>query len=173
MVARHGRLAGAVLLFLLATMSTALAASSVPIPLGFRFLCTEHPSECEGGGESRVSLDDKLMKLLERVNRQVNAAIVPDANDPYDMWRIGATRGDCEEYVLAKRRALIRSGIPASALSIVYVRRKGEGHAILAVHTDGGSFALDNLSQRVKPLSKTGYRIVSMSGPDPKVWTRG
>jgi predicted transglutaminase-like cysteine proteinase len=148
------------------------ARADVPVPTGFQVMCVLHPGECRGGGASKVTLTDDLMALLERVNAQINSAIVPVREDDRDIWSPGAARGDCEEYVLAKRRALIRAGIPASAMSYVYALRNGGGHAILAVHTSGGSFALDNMSARVKPLGRTGYRIMSLSGPDPKVWRR-
>lgn len=118
-----------------------------------------------------MPLTEKLQETLERVNRQVNASIKP-VRDERDMWQVGVSQGDCEEYVLAKRRALIRAGVPASSLSIVYALRNGGGHAILAVHTNRGYLALDNMSKTIKPLRSTGYRIVSMSGPDPKVWHR-
>jgi predicted transglutaminase-like cysteine proteinase len=66
----------------------------------------------------------------------------------------------------------VNAEVNASALSYVYALRNGGGHAILAVHTSGGSFALDNMSARVKPLNRTGYRIVSLSGPNPTVWRK-
>ena len=135
-------------------------------------MCVDHPGECLGGGARQVSYDGDLATLLERVNRQVNRRIAPVRNEVIDVWSINATRGDCEEYVLAKRKALIAAGIPPSALSIVYALRNGGGHAILAIHTDSGSYVLDNLNARIKPLWKTGYKLVSMSGPNPRVWQR-
>ena len=66
----------------------------------------------------------------------------------------------------------IAAGLPASALSIVYALRNGGGHAILAVNTDKGSVVLDNKTSRIKPLHQTGYRLISMSGPNPLIWHR-
>ena len=119
-----------------------------------------------------MALTDELMALLRGTNAQVNASIAPVSFEPIDIWSVGVKQGDCEEYVLAKRRALIRKGIPASALSIIYALRNGGGHAILGVRTDRGMFVLDNMTGGIKPLKSTGYRIVSMSGPDPMVWER-
>ncbi len=150
----------------------AASAGGVQVPAGFWLFCAKNPGECQGGGASSIALTDELMALLEDVNASINRAIRPNKHDPKDVWMIGVKEGDCEEYVLAKRRSLIRNGVPASALSIVYALRNGGGHAILAVHTDQGSFALDNMSKRIKPLYRTGYRIISMSGPNPKVWHR-
>ncbi len=68
-----------------------------------------------------------------------------------------------EDYVLAKRRALIQAGISPSALRIAYVKtRGGEGHAILVVKTDRGEFVLDNLNGKVRlaePVSGLPYRL--------------
>ena len=53
--------------------------------------------------------------------------------------------GDCEDYVLLKRRMLMQAGWPRQALLITVVRdKKGDGHAVLTVKTDRGEFILDN-----------------------------
>src|SRR5690606_7936840 len=97
----------------------------------------------------------ETMTILKRVNARVNAAIQPRNDGGADVWNASATSGDCEDYVLAKRRALIKAGIPASSLRIAYVKtRKGVGHAILVVRTSKGDFVLDNLNKSVRPLSQ-------------------
>ena len=70
------------------------------------------------------------------------------------------------------RDALIAAGVPASSLSIVYALRHGGGHAILAVNTDKGSFVLDNMTSAIRKLGATGYKLISMSGPNPLIWHR-
>ncbi|HEY5409194.1 MAG TPA: transglutaminase-like cysteine peptidase, partial [Caulobacteraceae bacterium] len=104
-----------------------------------------------------VPLTDETMGQLNLVNHLVNQLITfaPD-NVVYgkdDYWaepleeQAGPKRGDCEDYVLEKRRALLVRGIPAAALSIAVVRtRRGEGHAVLLVVTDRGELVLDSLS---------------------------
>ena len=58
--------------------------------------------------------------------------------------------GDCEDYVLEKRRELMHKGLSASDLLITVVRKPdGEGHAMLTVRTDKGDFVLDNLTDAV------------------------
>lgn len=166
------RISGLLTAGLLLVGAAQAADMTVPVPQGFRMMCLDHPAECRGGGASSVAYTPRLSALLDEVNRTVNAAIKPVRNEMIDVWSINAKQGDCEEYVIAKRRALIRAGVPASALSFVYALRSGGGHAILAINTDAGSFVLDNMSSRIKPLRRTGYRLVSMSGPDPKVWHR-
>lgn len=149
------------------------AVAGSKAPLGYQLMCLQTPQECKGGGKAKVTVTSSVMETLKRVNSHVNRTIKPryDAAGA-DIWNANATVGDCEDYVLAKRRALIRAGIPASSLRIAYVKtRKGEGHAILVVKTNGRDLVLDNLSATIKPLSQTGYRIISISGANPRNWS--
>jgi predicted transglutaminase-like cysteine proteinase len=112
------------------------------------------------------------MDTLRRVNNRVNRSIAPRADGAADVWTVNARAGDCEDYVLAKRHALIRAGLPASALRIAFVRtREGADHAILVVNTSNGKLVLDNLTSAIKPLSQTRYRVVSVQTANPKQWT--
>ncbi len=141
-------------------------------PLGYQLMCLKSPDECKGGGKHQVAATQDVMGTLKRVNRSVNLSIKPRNDEGADVWTAGASSGDCEDYVLTKRRELIRAGIPASSLRIAHVKtRAGVGHAILVVSTAKGKVALDNLTNAIKPLSQTGYRIVSMQGANPKSWS--
>jgi predicted transglutaminase-like cysteine proteinase len=150
--------------------SAAVAGSRAP--LGYQLMCLKSPQECKGGGASSVAATEDVLQTLKRVNVQVNRAIRPRNDRGADVWTASATSGDCEDYVLAKRRALVKAGISASALRIAYVKtRRGEGHAILVVKTSRGDLVLDNLNGSVRPLSQSGYRIVSISGANPMNWS--
>lgn len=150
--------------------ASAQAASKAP--LGYQLMCLKTPAECKGGGKAQVSASADVMATLKRVNRSVNASIRPRNDKGADVWSASASAGDCEDYVLAKRRQLIKAGLPSSALRIAYVKtRRGEGHAILVVNTAKGKFVLDNLTSAIKPLAQTGYRIVSMQGANPRDWS--
>src|SRR5262249_61709880 len=95
-------------------------------------------------------LTTKAWKDLVRVNKHVNETIKPMTDlDHYgvaEKWTYPDDGyGDCEDYVLLKRRMLIEAGWPREALLITVVRdRKGDGHAVLTVKTDRGEFILDN-----------------------------
>ena len=128
-----------------------------------------------------LTLTKESMDELNVVNRVINSLIVqaPDI-DVYgvaDYWAEpladGARRvGDCEDYVLEKRRALIARGVPESALSIAVVRtRRNESHAVLLVETDKGELVLDSLSPWVTGWRETGYRWVERQAPGaPMIW---
>lgn len=174
--ARKWRLLRAVALLALAAIvvlpAPAEAAGRKLPPLGYQLMCLKHPKECQGGGKASIEATGEVMAILKRVNGQVNRAIKPRGDGRADVWSVGVASGDCEDYVLAKRRALIKSGLPAGSLRIAHVKtRKGEGHAVLVVKTGGRDLVLDNLTNTIKPLSQTGYRLLSMSGADPLKWS--
>lgn len=173
---KHLRNATALLAALCLNVSagTLPASASSAAPLGFQLMCLATPQHCQSGGASSVIMTDRLLNTIDQVNRQVNRSITP-RGETYgnDIWEIGARVGDCEEYALTKRMALISSGLPPSALRIAHVRtQSGADHAVLIVKSDLHDLVLDNLRSEVLPLSMTAYRLVSMSGPNPTVWTR-
>ncbi len=116
---------------------------------------------------------------LQRINTQVNRSI--RRSDDYaaygraDYWASGADhvkRGDCEDYALAKRRALIEAGVPGEALSIAIVRTfRGEMHAVLLVATNEGEVVLDNLSPWILPWNEAPYQWLDRQAPGaPTKW---
>ena len=163
---------------LLATLAASLSAMSLAAPthaassapLGFQILCLQHPEECRGGGSASVTLTDALLSTIKSVNSQVNRSIRPQNDRGGDVWTVGASAGDCEDYVLSKRRALINAGLPASSLRIAHVKAQGADHAILVVKTDASDLVLDNLVSDVTLLQETRYRVMAVSGADPMVW---
>lgn len=143
-------------------------------PFAMQVFCAKSPRQCAGnGGASQVTATNDLLAVLSQVNRRVNAAITP-RNDRGDSWTANASSGDCEDYVLTKRAQLIRKGVPAGSLRIATTTtRWGESHAVLVVKTSQGDYVLDNLSNQVKTLRASGYRIRSMSSADPTRWVAG
>ena len=142
-------------------------------PLSMQYFCAQNKSQCVGGGSSQVTMTPNLMAVLKQVNGRVNSAITPK-RDTADIWELNPTSGDCEDYVLSKRAALIRKGVSAGALRIAYTHtRRGEPHAVLVVRTSEGDYVLDNLTNTVKSLRASGYNIRSMSSPNPTRWTAG
>lgn len=117
----------------------------------------------EGGP---VLLGSDFWTEVEAINRQVNKAIVyrsdTSEHGKSEVWSRplaeGRSTGDCEDYVLEKRHALIAAGVPMRALSIAVVRTfRGETHAVLLLDTDQGEYVLDSLSSKIQPWKKTGY----------------
>jgi len=124
-----------------------------------------------------IELTQSTMQMLDRVNRWVNSSIEPVSDmDNYgteDFWTYPVNgKGDCEDYVLLKRRMLIEMGFPRQALLITVVKDlQNEGHAILTVKTNRGEFVLDNKNSEFRAWSATGYRYVKrQSQSDPNRW---
>lgn len=151
----------------------------VRAPIGWVEFCNEHPKECEvAATEPRdVVLTSTVWKDLVRVNRWVNETIQPVTD--MDHWGVVERwsypddgKGDCEDYVLLKRRMLMQAGWPREALLITVVRdKKGDGHAVLTVKTDKGEFILDNQAEEILLWSETGYRFVKrQSQSNPNTW---
>ena len=148
-------------------------------PIGWVEFCNENPKECSPAStEPRdVVLTAKVWKDLVRVNKWVNDTIAPVTDLEHwgvvERWSYPDDgKGDCEDYVLLKRRMLMQAGWPREALLITVVRdKKGEGHAVLTVKTDKGDFVLDNQAEEVLLWSDTGYRFVKrQSQSNPNNW---
>ncbi|MGL4489773.1 MAG: transglutaminase-like cysteine peptidase [Rhizobiaceae bacterium] len=152
---------------------SALAASFMPAgeltsqPIGHFEFCQQHPSECKNktSKPELVRLTPALWNKMQDVNNSINVMIEPitdeDQWNKEELWSFPVNKGDCEDYVLLKRKLLIEQGVPANNLLITVVRQKnGDGHAVLAIRTDRGDFILDNVEGKIKSWEKTGYRFL-------------
>ena len=62
-----------------------------------------------------------------------------------EFWTVAGKFGDCEDYALSKRNALLNAGWSKDKLGLcVCYTASNEGHCVLWVGTDKGSFILDN-----------------------------
>src|SRR5262245_1582470 len=148
-------------------------------PIGWVDFCITYKAECATrSSEPRdVVLTAKAWTDMLKVNARVNESIKPMTDIEHwglvERWNYPDDGyGDCEDYVLLKRRMLMQADWPREALLITVVRdKKGDGHAVLTVKTDRGEFILDNQEPEVLPWTKTGYRFVKrQSQSDPNVW---
>jgi predicted transglutaminase-like cysteine proteinase len=154
-------------------VSGAFAASFMPSgertsqPIGHFEFCQQYPSECDAKSTKPelLKLTPALWDRLQDVNNSINVMIEPitdqDQWGKEEVWSFPINKGDCEDYVLLKRKALIEQGVLPSNLLITVVRQKnGDGHAVLSVRTDRGDFVLDNLEGKILSWEKTGYRFL-------------
>jgi len=148
-------------------------------PIGWVEFCIEYDPECrtKATPPRDVVLTTPAWKDLERVNLYVNSHVKPMTDMEHwgvvERWNYPDDGyGDCEDYVLAKRRLLIHAGWPREALLITVVRdKRGDGHAVLTVKTDKGEFILDNQVDQILLWADTGYRFVKrQSQSDQNVW---
>ena len=148
-------------------------------PIGWVEFCIEYKSECatRASAPRDIVLTAKTWDDLVKVNNWVNDSIKPmtdvDHWGAVERWNLPDDGiGDCEDYVLLKRKMLMQAGWPREALLITVVRdKKGEGHAVLTVKTNRGEFVLDNQETEVLAWNKTGYKFVKrQSQSDQNLW---
>lgn len=134
-------------------------------PVGWVGFCKENPSDCNNvrtkAHVRRLSAKD--WQELYDVHRLVNSNVKPITDkDHYGVLERWAYPddgyGDCEDYVLLKRKLLIARGWHPSTLLITIVRdENGDGHAVLTVVTDSADFIVDNMRDAILPWWETKY----------------
>lgn len=147
-------------------------------PVGYVQFCTSYPTDCrpEKDTDQVVTLTQSVWNQLNQINTGVNTAVLPATDmeiyGVLEHWDYPKLAGDCEDYVLEKRRDLIQSGWPESALLITVVRDEtGSGHAVLTVRTNRGDVVLDNKTDKILVWADTPYTYLKrQSTRDPNTW---
>jgi predicted transglutaminase-like cysteine proteinase len=147
-------------------------------PVGHYEFCQREPRECmqKTARSAPVNLSRKLWKAMVDINNVVNAMVEPRTDMEMwgreELWSYPTSVGDCEDYVLEKRRMLMALGVPAGNLLITVVRQpNGDGHAVLTVTTSLGDYVLDNLEPRVLAWTDTEYTFLKrQSAQNSGVW---
>jgi predicted transglutaminase-like cysteine proteinase len=153
--------------------SFAPVGGAKPAPYGWLHFCAAQPAECEPAPlqPKTVHLTSQAWAELNRINTIVNQEIEPIGDeDHYRIYEQGILnwwtypddgKGNCNDYVMMKRKLLIEAGWPRSALLMtVVVDHHGDGHLILTVRTDRGDLILDNMRESIVAWDQTGYRFV-------------
>jgi len=154
------------------------------MPIGWKLFCDERPRECAptDGGAAIVKLTQANWAQLVVVNDLANVNIEGVADDEhYDIYRRNIPnwwtfpddgKGNCNDYVMLKKKLLIEAGWPKSALLLtVVLDHERLGHLILTVRTDRGDLILDNMNARIVRWSETGYIFIKRQSPtNPNVW---
>ena len=129
-----------------------------------------------GGKPNRLAMPPERWNLLYQVNNFVNGTIIPVSDqDLYgepEHWAYPTDAGDCEDYLLLKKRYLEGLGFPPESLLItVVLDEKKEGHAVLTVTTANGDFILDNRRNDILRWSDAEYVFLKRQSPrDPRQW---
>ncbi len=134
-------------------------------PSGYLAFCDRNREECRAhpGQPDRIRFTSALWDMLEKVNLVVNTSIKPEDDKEHygvnEFWTVPVDgQGDCEDYVLAKRKMLVLLGVPEPALRITVVLDRGiVRHAVLTVVTDRGDYVLDSLKDEILTTDKADY----------------
>lgn len=155
------------------------AGGLTSIPVGASEFCKSHRSECKANPNAigAMELTEAGWAELVQVNNVVNTAVTAMTDEDYykvaEYWAYPDDGyGDCEDYALAKRKALIEAGWNASTLLVTVVREpEGTGHAVLMVRTDRGDLVLDNQDGRILVWNETPYTYLKrQSQADAGQW---
>lgn len=149
-------------------------------PVGHYEFCQKLPEECSQKTAKRapVQLTRNLWAAMVKINNAVNMEVTPLTDmeiwGQEELWSYPDGQGDCEDYVLEKRRRLMALGVPAGDLMITVVRQaNGDGHAVLTVRTSNGEYILDNLEPRVLAWADTDYTYLKrQSERNSGVWVQ-
>ncbi|MBN9449014.1 MAG: transglutaminase [Methylobacterium sp. SCN 67-24] len=169
------------------SQSAGLPVASAPIiangdaraPYAWTDFCKRTPSECAVNTQEddTVELTPKLWKIVVatnlKANREIEAITDQDHWGVVDRWDIPTDgKGDCEDYVLLKRKRLAEAGIPRRAMRVtVVIDEDNAGHAVLMIRTDRGDLILDNKRNAILPWSQTGYTYVKRESQARVGWT--
>ena len=155
------------------------AGGITSIPVGASEFCKSHRGDCTANPHAvgAVVLTEARWAELVEVNNVVNAGVTAITDEDYykvaEYWAYPDDGyGDCEDFALAKRKALIKAGWNPSTLLVTVVREaKGTGHAVLMVRTDRGDLVLDNQDGRILVWSETPYTYLKrQSQADAGQW---
>jgi predicted transglutaminase-like cysteine proteinase len=153
-------------------------ASPTLAPFQHVRFCLRYPSDCKSDPteHNRIELNAETSELLKRVNHSVNISIIPTSKsygaNLGDGWTIAPDMGDCNDYAVTKRHALLESGLPSKALRLSVVKTAtGIGHLVLVVATTRGDIVMDNLTEAIRPWQSTGYHWLKIqSAADSRFW---
>ncbi|MEM9975399.1 MAG: transglutaminase-like cysteine peptidase [Pseudomonadota bacterium] len=150
---------------------------AVDAPAGFHGVCDRYVWACAAGSGAGAVNERSLMDVAREVNLTMNRRYPEIADDrQYDtaeFWALPTARGgDCEDFALAKKQALLERGVPTERLMIATVLdRSQQAHAVLVLRTAAGDMVLDNLTNRILPWEETGYFFLRMQDPNaPATW---
>jgi predicted transglutaminase-like cysteine proteinase len=164
--------------------SFASSGGATQSPYGWLHFCRAQPAECAAPQlePAYVELTSQAWGELNQINTIINRQIKPLGDE--DHYRIYEQsilnwwtypddgKGNCNDYVLMKRKLLVEAGWPRSALLMtVVIDHSGGGHLILTVQTDQGDLILDNMREEIVSWDRTGYRFVKrQSGRNANEW---
>lgn len=147
------------------------------VPVGYYEYCKRYRDRCKRSAVApSVELTRERWRKIIDVNSQVNMAVAPLTDKQIfgveEWWEYPKNVGDCEDYVLEKRRLLNGMGFPLGSLLITVARdANGGGHAVLTVVTDRGDYVLDNVVGDVKLWRDAElYYLKRQSQTNPNRW---
>ncbi|MEM6887077.1 MAG: transglutaminase-like cysteine peptidase [Pseudomonadota bacterium] len=143
---------------------------SITAPSGFIGLCNRYDWVCTQSDHAGLPAK-ATFKLAQKINLHVNRRVreVEDIRQygREEHWTLPSLRGgDCEDFVLLKKKMLVERGVASDQLLIATVLDKRlTSHAVLVLRTAQGDYILDNQNNRILPWQDTGYTFLKLQDP--------
>lgn len=145
-------------------------------PIGARDLCLRFQWACSPRRGSGPLPETKL-KLAKQINSSINRKVRQITDDRQyglrEYWTLPTKRGgDCEDFALLKKAALMQQGFaPENLLIATVLDHRRNNHAVLILRTHGGDYVLDSATNQVRLWSKTRYSFLKVQDPNaPHQW---
>lgn len=166
---------------LLALVACARSTSShmplggfVAQPIGAELFCLENGTECaeQRSAAQEIKMTPELWNDLLTVQYDINRKVRPSREVRFAWDYSNNGTGNCVQFALEKRRALIRRGWPTAALQLATaVTPDKVGHLVLVIDTTEGDWVLDNLRADVVRWGDLPYRwIARQQGASMENW---
>jgi predicted transglutaminase-like cysteine proteinase len=146
------------------------------VPSGAANLCATYDWACARKGRQML-IGEAALATAQAINLRANRSIrsISDMQQyrVAERWALPTARGgDCEDYAIYKKAALIKAGFPPDQLLIATVLdRTRQSHAVLVLRTGTQDLVLDNLTNRIVSWDKTGYTFLRLQDPrQPSRW---
>jgi predicted transglutaminase-like cysteine proteinase len=161
-------------------MDSAPGSHDARAPSGYIAFCERNPGDCatQKNAPAMLTLTPDIWAKLETVNTAVNLSVEPEDDSRHygqvEFWTVPIDgHGDCEDYVLAKRKMLLMLGLPEPALRItVVLDERRVRHAVLTIATDKGDYVLDNARDEILSTNRIDYVWLSRQDPASRTgWT--
>ncbi len=143
-------------------------------PAALPDFCVREAQECVASAPASAPMAS--LALIMEVNQTINLHTYQGDLEKYgipDRWSIleGNDTGDCEDYALTKRHALIARGVPSGAMALAIIGRVSMSHAVLFVRLEDGTIeVLDNQRQETRQqIGDSGIIAISAWG-DLTAW---
>jgi predicted transglutaminase-like cysteine proteinase len=146
-------------------------------------------TNCTGLGRYLTDVSREAEKLptlaaMQLINRTVNKSVKYRTDKALwgkdDYWAtpaeiVARRAGDCEDFAIAKMAMLREAGFEQNQLQLIVLKdvRKQVFHAVLAVHTPGGTYILDNMNNVVARDTEQRDYFPIMSFAEGKSYIHG
>ncbi len=150
-------------------------------PFEFSVFCIHYAKDCKARRNAfryprGIDLSTKRWHSLVDVNKKVNHTIIGQQKNGSildENWSISPVRGDCTDFAVTKRHALLAEGWPPRVLLLAeVVTLWGEHHLVLVVRLHNVDLVLDNLTDAIRPWSDTRFHWVRVQSPiNPIFWS--